>query len=250
MIMLKKALLLLFLAAPAMAEGLPDFTLNALHARDLLDHTPNYEIQAGARDYDLRGAPEPVCARADGRPMKVQPAPVQFLRSYETPGEYSLPGRAGYIQMNSSTRLKLNKEKGELTVDFPDVDFIGGGFGDRADLFIRMTGTEAEPSISWATVLCSGGSYLGYKGSTVSLPRKSSSLSISETLALGSPKVLIARTHHWLTAGMVALEDLCTDDFRARMKDARAETLPARQGPYAFDYNAGKNRLKVKWETK
>lgn len=254
--MLKLALALLLAAPSAFAEGLPAFDLDRVSVKDLLGNTPNAEILEGARDYDLRGAPEPVCGRADGLPLppglplKAAEAAAQAWRTYDGPDEYPLPGRAGYVQINSSTRLKFSREKGELAVTFPDVDFVGGGLGDRADLFVKMTGTPEEPAISWATVICSGGSYLGYKGANVGLPAKSGSFSIGETLAMGAPKALIARTHRWLTAGMIALEDLCSEDFRERMKDARAGSLPEKLGPYAFDYNASRGTLKVKWETK
>jgi len=246
----------LLAAAPAFAERLPDFNLNALRAKDLLEHNFSPELSDGIREYNsIPGAPEPVCARADGRPMTTPPfQPVaEFYPLYGGLQSYGLPpslSRAGYIQMTSSTKFRMNREKGELTVEFPEVKFGGGAYGDRADLFVKVTGGADAPALSWATVLCSQGAYLGYKGSTVAFPQKSGSFSINETLALGAPKALISRTHHWLTEGMVALEDLCADDFREKMKDARAETLPASLGAYNFDFNARKNSLKVKWENK
>ena len=186
---------------------------------------------------------------------KPPPAPPAYetyplyggLQGYGLPAQLS---KAGYIQMTSATKFRMNKEKGELTVAFPEVSFGGGAYGDTADLFVRVTGGAGAPALSWATVLCSGGSYLGYKGSTVAFPQRSGSFSISETMALGSPKALITNTHHWLTEGMLTLEDLCSDPFREKMKDARAQTLPAKLGAYNFDFNSGRNTLKVKWENK
>ena len=105
----------------------------------------------------------------------------------------------------------------------------------------------AALAVSWAAVFCKGGSYVGYKGSTVAFPSRSGRFSLKETAALGAPKLLITRTHHWLTAGMVSLEDLCTDGFRERMKGSRAATLPAKAGRYRLAYDAGDNSLKVSW---
>jgi hypothetical protein len=261
--MLRNALVLLLAVSPAFAgEGLSDFNLNSVHARDLLDHTLNPEIYEGIRAYDMTpGAPQPECLTEDGKPFTGHSVPrrraaatrpePEFYPLYD--GQPGLPpplSRAGYVQLASSTRIKVDKRRGELTVAFPDVVFAGGAFGDRADLFVRMTGTTDAPAISWAAVLCSGGGYLGYKGSTVTLPEKSGSYNISETMALGTPKALIMKTHRWLTEGMVATEDLCTDAFREKMKDSRVTTLPPALGPYALVFDPKKNTLKVKWENK
>ncbi len=255
--MLKSALVVLLAAAPVFSEGLPEFNLNAMRAADIGDHSLNPSLWDGIRDYDrMPGAPQPVCARADGGPLPAglplpapAPEPAGVYRTYDL-GLPTPLSRGGYVQINSATKLKLNKEKGELTVTFPQVDFGGEAFGGRSDLYVSMLGSDEAPVISWATVICGGPNFMGYKGSTVSLPRESSSLSISETLALGSPKALITRTHRWLAGDLVALEDLCTDDFRGHMKDHRAETLPEKLGKYNFDYNPRKNALKVTWENK
>ena len=155
--------------------------------------------------------------------------------------------KAGYIQISSAVKLKVDKKKGELTVTFPKVDFGDAAPGDKAHLFVKLLRETPSPVLSWATVLCSDGHYLGYKGSTVGIPEEGGSLSISETLALGSyPKLLIARTPPWLTAG----EDpaaVCSPAFLEKMKDVRAETLPAKVGNYSFEYNPRKNTLKARW---
>ncbi|MCM2267135.1 MAG: hypothetical protein NDI60_05095 [Elusimicrobiales bacterium] len=249
--MLKSALVLLLAAAPVFAEGLPDFNLNAIRARDILEkRAVNPDMIQGIMEYDrIPGAPQPVCVRADGRPMpKFKPAETYRLFDPANPVMIS---RNGYVQINSSTKIKVNKEKGELAVYFPDVEFGGGAmFEGGSDLFVRITGTEEAPAISWATVICSNGSFLGYKGATFDFPQRSGTFSISETFAMGAPKTLIARTHRWLAGGLVTLEDLCTAEFKEKMKDARAETLPEKLGKYNFDYNPRKNALKVTWENK
>lgn len=249
--MLKSALVLLLAAAPAFAEGMPDFNLDRVRARDILEkRSVNPDLIQGIMEYDrIPGAPQPVCVRADGKPMpKIRAA--QPYRLFD-PAAPVMISRNGYVQVNSSTKIKVNKEKGELTVYFPDVEFGGGAmFEGRSDLFVRLTGTDEAPAISWATVICSKGAFLGYKGATFDFPQRSGTFSISETFAMGAPKTLIARTHRWLAGGLLTLEDLCSEDFREKMKDSRAETLPEKQGKYSFDYSERKNSLKVSWENK
>ena len=250
MTMLRNALILLLGVSPAFAEGLPEFNLNSIHVRNLLEHDFNPEIMDGIRAYDMiPNAPEPVCVRVDGGPMPKLPVP-EVYRVYDENSGPDLPpplSKAGYMRMTSSTKLKMNREKGDLVITFPDVQFAGAAFGDKADLFVKITGTAASPSISWASVMCSGSSYIGYKGATVAFPARSGSFSIKETLALGSPKAGISRTHRWLTGGVMALDDLCTADFREKMKDARVESLPPGLGAYSFDFNRRRNTLTAKW---
>lgn len=250
--MLIQAFIILFAASPVSAEGWPEFNLNSLHVKDLRDRNFNREIADGIRAYDMNpNAPEPVFVRLDGGPMPKPPAPdPEVYAIYDpNPGPNVPPplSKAGYILLTSSTKLKLNREKGVLTVAFPEVQFSGGGFGSRAELFVKVTPGKPSPRISWAAVMCSRGSYLGYKGATVAFPTRSGSYSIKETLALGSPKGAISLTHRWLTAGMMSLDDLCSDEFRKKMKDARAETLPPRIGAYSFEFNPRENTLKAKW---
>lgn len=250
--MLTAALLLLFAAAPVSAEGLPEFNLNSIHAKDLLDRSFNPVTADGIRAYDMiPNAPEPVFVRVDGGPMPKPPAPgPEVYTIYDpSPGPNVPPplSKAGYILLTSSTKLRMNKEKGTLTVAFPEVQFAGGAFGSRAELFVKVTPGKPTPRISWAAVMCSKGAYLGYKGATVSFPTRSGSFSIKETLSLGSPKAAIVWTHRWLTAGMMTLDDLCGDEFRKKMKNARAETLPSKIGAYNFEFNPRENTLKATW---
>ncbi|MDA8131201.1 MAG: hypothetical protein M0025_12905 [Elusimicrobia bacterium] len=156
--------------------------------------------------------------------------------------------KASYIQLVSSVKLKMDKDKGELTIGFPKAAFGDPEPEDKSYLFVRLTRGLPAPALSWATVLCSGGHYLGYKGSNINFPEKSGSFSINETLALGTyPKQLIARTHPWLTEGLQSTDEVCSPAFLEKMKDSRAETLPQKLGDFSFDYNARKNTLKVKW---
>lgn len=179
---------------------------------------------------------------------------LDTLRAAGIPGtSFSSPlpvpelSKASYIQITSAIKLKMDKEKGEMTVTFPKVDFGDQAPGDKAHLFVKILREAPTPVISWATVICSGNHYLGYKGSTLNFPEASGSMSISEMLALGYPKLLIARTHPWLTEGLADLEEVCSAPFLEKMKDARAETLPPKIGNFNFTYTPRKNILKVKW---
>lgn len=209
--MLKSALLVLLAASPAVAGSLPAFDLNYLRAPDLPGSGFSREL----------------------------PVPAAGFATEQD--------KAGYIQLSSSIKMKMDKEKGELTVGFPKASFGDPGPGDKAHLFVKMTRGLPAPAVSWATVLCSDGHFLGYKGSNLNLPEQSGSFSISETLALGSPKQLISRTHPWLAGELADLEEVCSGPFLEKMKDARAETLPPTLGDFSFDYNPRKNTLKVKW---
>lgn len=186
---------------------------------------------AAAADFELNSLKAADLAPADAAAVPA-PAPAD---------------KAGYVQLTSSIKLRMDKEKGELTVGFPKASFGDAGPGDKAHLFVKMTRGLPAPAISWATVLCSDGHFLGYKGSSLSLPGQSGSFSISETLAMGYPKQLIARTHPWLAGDLADLEQVCSEPFLEQMKEFRAETLPQKLGDFAFDYNPRKNALKVSW---
>lgn len=169
------------------------------------------------------------------------------LRSADFDAPAPKADKAGYVQMTSSIQLKMDKEKGELTVGFPKVAFGGGTPQDKSYLFVKLTRELPAPALSWATVLCSGGSFLGYKGSNIDFPEKSGSFSIGETLAMGYPKKLIADTHPWLAGDLASLDELCSEDFLGKMKDNRIETLPPKVGDFSFEYTSRRNSLKVKW---
>lgn len=205
--MLKSALVFFLAASPSFAETLPGFELNSARA-----------------------------------------AAISFRDSLPVPElSPASPEKASYVQITSAIKLKMDKEKGEMTVTFPKVDFGDQAPGDKAHLFVKILRETPAPVISWATVICSGGNYLGYKGSTLNFPETSGSLSISETLALGYPKLLLTRTHPWLAEGLASLEEICSPAFQEKMKDARAETLPPKLGNFSFDFNPRKNTLKAKW---
>jgi len=102
------------------------------------------------------------------------------------------------MTLAAATMLKVDGEKGEANIAFPKVEFEDARADDRASLFIRVARETSSPLLSWAAIICSGPRYLGYKGSSLKLPEKSGSYSINETLALGSLKVIVRKTHPWL----------------------------------------------------
>ena len=102
MTMLLNALIILLAAVPVSAEGLPEFNLNSLHVKDLLDRNFNPEIADGIRAYDMiPNAPEPVFVRIDGGPMPKPAAPgPEIYTIYDpNPGPNVPPplSKAGYI---------------------------------------------------------------------------------------------------------------------------------------------------------
>jgi len=127
----------------------------------------------------------------------------------------------------------------------------GGGelsAGYRSALFIKLEG-EKVPVLSWATVFCSGGRYLGYKGATLELPREPGAefLIRDETLALGPLKVRLLRTHPWM-AGVPHLDGLCAPDLPKKLRGYSVKTLPAEAAGLAFSYHRGRNSLTVTWK--
>ncbi|MBU2575234.1 MAG: hypothetical protein KKH28_14285 [Elusimicrobia bacterium] len=171
------------------------------------------------------------------------------------PERYPLysPFKAGRIRLTSLIRLTIDAEKGKAEIEFPRVEFEDARAGDRASTFIRAAPEISSPLLSWAAVICSGRRYLGYKGSGLKLPEKSGAYSINETLALGSLKALVGKTHPWLAtapAGKASpeLDHLCAADFPERMKDYKIETLPAGLDGFNFKYDPEKNALKITWK--
>lgn len=175
------------------------------------------------------------------------PIPIHVMPNYND------ETKTGYVQMISYTKVKFNKEKGKVEIGFTDVEFIGDNGNNKAFLFIKVVESNTSPVLSWATVICSGNSYWGYKGTNLRLPGYSSNFSINENLCTGYPKLLIERTHPWLTNaidnnGNSHLDNLCTKDFLEKMKEHNVNTLPEAIGRFNLDYNSRKKVLKITWK--
>lgn len=219
----------LLLPVSASAEGWPVFDLN---------RGPASRRVAPSDHIWVPPVPEP------------RPVPMEWeeLAPSERMPVFS-PYKAGYVSVRSAVKIKIKEDKGEAVFTFPRVDFGDPDPGDRAGLYIRVTGKDGAPaSVSWATVICSGAHYLGYKGSTFVMPDASGSFSVSETLAMGYPKLMIERTHPWLFAGGLPCADICSEKAGAALASLDAASLPPSAGGAALRYDARRNSLSVSWK--
>lgn len=162
-------------------------------------------------------------------------------------GYYARYG-VGAARMESSVTVVVRDGAGRADILFPKAAAPERSAGYRAALFIKLEG-EKTPALSWATVFCSGGRYLGYKGASMELPRgPGADLAIKdETLALGPLKVRLLRTHPWM-AGEASLDGLCAERLPERLKGYTVKALPAEAAGLAFRYDRGKNSLTVTWK--
>lgn len=161
-------------------------------------------------------------------------------------GYYARYG-AGAARVESRVTVVVDGAAGKADIVFPKPPGPERGAGYSAALFIRLEG-EASPVLSWATVFCSGGRYLGYKGAELALPRGGAAeVSLrEETLALGPLRVRLLQTHPWI-AGGAPLDSLCAPGLPARLKGATVRALPAEADGLAFRYDKAANALSVNW---
>jgi hypothetical protein len=224
-----RIILALMMPLQAAAEGWPVFNLNDGPARRRV--VPSDHIW-------VPPVPEPMVVAMDW----------EEIAPFERSPVFS-PYKAGSVSVQSSVKIKVKKDKGEAVFTFPRVSFGDPGPGDRARLYIRVGGAEGAPvSVSWATAICSGAHYLGYKGSTFTMPSGSGDFSVSETLAMGYPKVLIARTHPWLFAGGLKTDEICSEKAGPALASFDAASLPASAGGSDLRYDPRKNSLRITWE--
>lgn len=162
-------------------------------------------------------------------------------------GYYARYG-AGAARMESSVTVVVEDGAGRADILFPRAagDELSSGY--RSALFIKLDGEKA-PVLSWATVFCSGGHYLGYKGASLALPRGPGAefLIKDETLALGPLKVRLLRTHPWMADGP-QLDSLCSPGLSRKLRGYSVKTLPAGAAGLAFRYDRAKNALTVTWK--
>jgi hypothetical protein len=222
-------LLALIMPLRAAAEGWPAFTLNDVPSRRRVAPSDHIWVPP---------VPEPVPVRMEW----------EEIAPFERSPVFS-PYKAGSVSVQSSVKIKVKKDKGEAVFTFPRVSFGDPGPGDRARLYIRVGGAEGAPvSVSWATAICSGAHYLGYKGSTFTMPSGSGDFSVSETLATGDARALIARTHPWLFVKELKPDDLCSEKASGTLASFGAARLPPSAGGAVLRYDAARNALKITWK--
>lgn len=195
-------------------KSLPDFTLNSKRAASIYKYNEDR--------------------------VPAVPAPTDT-------GYYARYG-VGAARMESAVTVVVRDGAGRADIVFPRAAAPERASGYRASLFIKLEG-EKTPVLSWATVFCSGGRYLGYKGASLEMPRGAGAdFAIKdETLALGPLKVRLLRTHPWM-AGGDELDGLCGPRLPKKLRGYTVKALPAEAGGLSFKYDKTRNSLSVTWE--
>lgn len=154
----------------------------------------------------------------------------------------------GAARVESSVTVVMEEGEGRADIVFPRAWGRGSGADHRVSLFIKLEG-EKTPVLSWATVFCSNGRYVGYKGASLELPNGESAdfLIKDEVLALGPLKVRLLRTHPWL-AEAAQLGELCARRPPESLRGYSVKDLPAEAAGLAFKYDRAKNALSVTWK--
>lgn len=166
-------------------------------------------------------------------------------------GYYS-GARPGGVRLDSSIRVVVDGAAGRAEINFPEAGPVGAAYGFRSSLFVKFAAAGSSSVLSWASVVCSGREYLGYKGSSLKLPDRAGDFAIKdETLSLGPMKNLLGRTHPWLLpapgAGVQTLDRLCSADFPKKMKAFAVKALPREANGFSFKYDPAGNLLTVTW---
>lgn len=179
---------------------------------------------------------------------------IYFYGDGRGPVPARIPYRFDHVQALSSISVRVDGEKGKAEIAFPKVEFEKAGDGNRSSFFIKVSSEASAPMLSWAAVICSGRSYVGYKGASLKLPEGSGGVTVDDTtLALGRLGALVRKTHPWLIAGLGgkdgrSLDRLCAADFPEKMKEFSVETLPRKLYGFNFGYDALQNTLKITWK--
>lgn len=147
-------------------------------------------------------------------------------------------------RLDGGVKVAARGASGRAEITFPPSYRGGDPAGYRTSVFVRLSGGEAAPVLSWASVLCAGGRYLGYKGAALRLSAAGGVYAISdEALALGPLKARLRVTHPWLGAD-APLDDLCS---KRAAKKYQPSSLPGRSGEFLFNYDGAKGSLAVSW---
>ncbi|MDA8130236.1 MAG: hypothetical protein M0011_01900 [Elusimicrobia bacterium] len=199
-------------AGAGAADGMPDFGLDRVRLKDL----PSYRCDDGPR------IPEPVDT-----------------------GFYDDLG-PGPVRVESLIKVSVNGGASRAEISFPSLGAAAGVIGYRSRLFIKLLPGTEGPVLSWAAVLCSGGSYVGYKGSSLLLSASEERLLIrDDALAMGWQRDRLRSTHPWL-AGEGSLDGLCAW-HPGVLRRYFPESLPSEKEGRRFRYDVGAHRLVVTW---
>jgi hypothetical protein len=164
-------------------------------------------------------------------------------------GYYAGSG-GGRVRLDSLIKVVVDEERGRAEINFPAAE---ARRGFRSSLFVKFAANDSTSVLSWAAVVCSGGQYLGYKGSSLKLPDRAGEFAIrDESFALGPMKEMLGRTHPWiLPAGeggaFQPLDSVCSADFPKKMKGYSVRALPREANGFSFKYDQGRNVLTVTW---
>lgn len=206
--------LLLAPAGAARAENsLPDFNLNAKKVSS-------------------------VCKYSEDR---VPPVPPPTDTGY-----YARYGGEG-ARLDSSVTVVVQEKAGRAEILFPRAKNQQAA-GYRSALFVKLDGEGAAPVLSWAAVFCSGGRYLGYKGSSLAFAPDGDFHLKDEALALGPLKVRLVHTHPWIMGGLTP-DALCSADLPKTL-GYTVKALPAQAYGLGFSYDRRGNALTVTWQAK
>lgn len=254
----RAAAFLLALLLPAFAaagEGLPEFRLNRLKARALLEPCPGFYIPPVS-------PPQRISGDLPARFTEFAPPPELYplYRPYEagfvplghgimrTRSGSGGPGGTDNVKLTGAVKVSVRAAGGKATVNLPRAEFQDPLPGDEALFFVWFSSAARPAELSWALVLCSAGGYLGYKGATLELPAAGGGFSATESLALGDGKGDLARTHPWLASRLKGrgFDLLCSESFAAKNRDLGLRALPA-GGNFRFAYDEKNNALGVAW---
>ena len=199
-------------AGAGAADVMPDFGLDRVRIKDL----PRYRCDDGPQ------IPEPVDT---GYFYELGPGPVR---------------------VDSLVKVSVEGAASRAEISFPSLGASAEAIGYSSRLFVKLLPGPEGPVLSWAAVLCSGGSYAGYKGSSLLLSAAAESLVVrDDALAMGWQRERLRSTHPWL-AGEGKLDGLCSGRSSA-MRRYSPESLPAENRGRRFRYYAGLRRLVVTW---
>jgi len=225
------ALLILINSVPVFAEmHLPDFNLDTMTLSDFITLHGDVTIHI----------PPPV--RADIGPSRPSCARGKHLL-------YGHPSNS-CIRVESAVQIAVTETRTRADIRLPEIEFENKLPYDRIVIFINAEDKTPPGHISLVGIICSGRSYLGYSGISLSLPDKSGDFSLSDNLSLGKGKVSVTVTHPWITAGLYTetspgLNGLCFWPYQVTMSRYDIGSLPHKINGFKLNYDKTRNTLNM-----